>query len=547
MKKQSFLYLIAMGYLASHTQYTLSQNEFEISEEDETEVNSSFIEVQPAYDAQESLEREALARTNANALDCITTVQLLTSPDSPFPIQIQNILQQNIYLKTNPIIIRSLHDMPSLQPLRTNSKHCSVYMRPFGFFTQKAIYTNNSPYLKSYLDLLENVLIKFIPADENISGIAKTLGQIKLENRRIGAMIDFDTTWHNWSLMLAVPLYYNELNLQLTNAEKSALEKLAADAGIIDLTDPSDIDDYLDQHVVRDQFGLGDIRIRSDYQWDIKDKHHIILGAQITIPSAVAFVSRIIGNKIQKCTIPPVIDLETTLENAINVNTLPPSYEKAKSQIDLETSLYNLGTAFLDRLSDNLANPHLGQKQVSIGAYLTQIYATSEHTKIALFAEADYFFKGAEKRMFKIIKTSEEFNRDWESQDETVACQNLAFLNQQTQNTLYPPFIHAHIRQGVVAKASATFTYTYRIGECSLGYDFWWRQKEKVFLPCLGLNRADGTRSSAYQNKIFGALLFKGDIHCNCGWRTGLRGEYAFKSHGIGNDFGIVIDIALDF
>ena len=188
----------------------------------------------------------------------------------------------------------------------------------------------------------------------------------------------------------------------------------------------------------------------------------------------------------------------------------------------------------------------LGQQQVSLGPTLEQYYRCSEHTSLTLFTAFDYFFPKKETRLFKTIKTAEEFDSDYSSTDETVACQNLEFLNKQAQDTLYPPCVCIKTRPGVVIKAAATFAWDWRFGQFALGYDFWCRTREKLYAPNLNFDFADGRLFSATQSKIFARLMLQkaDDVR---GWRAALRGEGTVHSRGIGKDYGIVLDFIVDF
>ena len=355
MKKQFFLKLLFLGVCISLQPLF----PFVVLEEDNSELDEDFIEVEAAYDSDLSKRIENLARQQAQPIDCVDVVRVLTTG----PLKLQDVLQLDVYHKTNPLNIRNLHDLPSLQPLRDRTNCWSFYIEPFAFFMRKAFFTKCSPFLKDYIALLAtpvNDFLELIPeelADYHIQDILALFSPMKMEQRRAGVMFGFDRKFGNWNINLFIPVYYNELNFQLTDAEKAAIRDTPFFDGAPGFgSTQDDLDDYTEKHLARDAFGLGDIRIRADYRWFIHDKHLILFGGEITFPSSVAFARGIFGGRYGRCCPQPTVDLGEITTLALQIATLPPSAELTKAKAELTDNVEDLLTDVLDRLTSNLAH-----------------------------------------------------------------------------------------------------------------------------------------------------------------------------------------------
>ena len=98
--------------------------------------------------------------------DCPTPesiLSLITPPDGA--INLPLLLQQNIYKHTNPPHTRPLLSLPTLitYPIHTTSTECfPCIMRISGFYNQthNMYFTKDSPYINSYIDFDNAVILK---------------------------------------------------------------------------------------------------------------------------------------------------------------------------------------------------------------------------------------------------------------------------------------------------------------------------------------------------------------------------------------------------
>ena len=154
--------------------------------------------------------------TNLNALDFI------------------NIIKTPFYIKTNPINKDSLENNVSIINKKVLSKNgFDLNLSFFWNQTNAAFFTSDSNTINSYLKITDDGIIEKIKSiaeiasgSINIPSIASTLGQFKVQERRIGTMFKSSIIYPNWILEISLPMYYLERNFYLTPEEIEKLRSL---------------------------------------------------------------------------------------------------------------------------------------------------------------------------------------------------------------------------------------------------------------------------------------------------------------------------------
>jgi hypothetical protein len=160
-------------------------------------------------------------------------------------------------------------------------------------------------------------------------------------------------------------------------------------------------------------------------------------------------------------------------------------------------------------------------------------------------AALEYLLPAAEKRFYLQRKNPADFARF--NTDNPQNCnEDLAFLQQQLINTLFPSVCNTIVFPGFIFKFSGALegqmTPAWKL---MMGYDLWWQQKEKLgSITCSMLCKDQlettiAIRPTAFQNKIFGGVSYakKGKRY---DWCLSLLGDRTFISSGIGKDFSII-------
>ena len=280
---------------------------------------SFSIELPPNIE-EEKQRQEIDAELTKNCdidIPASTIVTILTTDnpdllDGHTPIQLQNILQSNFYLHTNPPVVRSLHELPTLRPRLYCPDFWAFSADPFFNQTHEMFFTKCSPHIESYLNLSEDFLAT-IDTDEftavTIPKVLSIFGNIALEERRIGIMLSSWKEYCNVIFSAALPAYYLEHNFFLSQKNQESIENQFLFSGNTGIVLPGlNFDTFVNQHLVSDKAGIGDLRLQALYDLS-RERRELYVGGQITFPTAHAFINGIIGNKFCKTKQPPFIRL----------------------------------------------------------------------------------------------------------------------------------------------------------------------------------------------------------------------------------------------
>jgi len=480
-------------------------------------------------------------------------VEILTSP----PIQLQKILQLNLYGRTNPPITRALHDLPSLILdlfHQSCSARCwSLLVQPFFNQTRKMYFTQNSSALSSYTTLLTQkefleIIDEFEFSKINIPRVLSLFGTISLEERRLGALFALWNHHKRWTFSGALPIYYLEHNFFLNQQAQRQLNNsaFATDAGtVLPGINP---DTFVNQHFINDRVGLGDLRIQIYYNIAPCDSSsNIDLGAQVTFPTARTIRDGIIGGTFCKTRPRPTIDFTQMFRLFCGATVA----QDRTSALQLTELMVNYGIAAINTLTANVADSPLGEQHYNLGP----LFHIKKHIAGCIgfesYNELKYTIPGSEIRYFIVKKNSADFMRDYSSAADAVA--NLTFLSEQASNTLYPTAVCITTRPGLIFKTTTALTILWHEkSQLSIGYDFWLQNREQLgsvhkrYTPGGPLNFAIGTKFAAHEGKIFGNLS---TLLCSTSRDIyiALRGDTTVQNKGIGRSFTISVAFGLDF
>jgi hypothetical protein len=505
--------------------------------------------------------------------DCLSASAILAlitpsnDPDAAPPlINVPRILQENLYRHTTgPVTRRSLLDQPALKPDWLAIDCWSWTGQLFYNYTPHVFFTENSPFIRDYLDLTnENIVSELSEVIErleitkaNIPEILGFFSTIKLQQHRAGLMLGLSKVFQHWAFDVRIPVYYLLEHFFLTKAE---IERIENSTFVQELQPtgkgPSGCDEneakirnFVLQHLVSDRVGFGDTRLSLNcYAYESK-RSNLWLGLRTTIPTAVTFRSALLGGEFARCSDVPPFDIFHLFNVALCMGNTP--VEKTLANIELQNLVTDFLVGALDRLSNILIETPLGNGgHFGAGPELTFRYQFNDYFSMHTYAAVEGFAKHKERRFFLVAKNPEDFNRDW--RNESMATQNLSFLNQQVINTLFPLGVSIEVKPGLIAQISHSFRYDTQHWHASLGFDYWRQGAEKfgaLLTPTdMPLVLRKGLRPAAQQGKIFGSFGYYGYPLNHCfGWHILGNVDASVFNKGIGENFTISILLGMDF
>ncbi|MCL4361453.1 hypothetical protein M1446_03800 [Candidatus Dependentiae bacterium] len=460
------------------------------------------------------------------------------------PTLIQN---SNIYLRTNGINVRSLLDLPILQPIFPDrcSEFCNgFHVQAFYNKIKKAFFTKNSPFLNSYIDLSQQDLVEELANAGflNSSDFGRVLDlfqNIKLEQRRAGLMFSYQRTFPDDAyLRIFTPFYWAEANFFLNQNEIDAIKGDPFFTEFSTGQDDNAVRDFLKDFVSCDRVGFGDTRVEFAGKVIDSERTSAWLGFQATIPTAFPFVKGVLAGKCSTECKNPCFSLQQIGELVLCPE---PNLPKAKNIVQ------NFLLGVLKRLTANVGNLQLGNGgHVGFGPQIDVWIEATDCLDLYTRFVYEFLMPAEEDRFFLLKKNPACFNRNYN--DENLASENLAFLSQQIVNTLYPSIIGVHVRPGGILKFRQAAMVNSDYWRCTLGFDYWHQGKEHIKRfkgsECFEFDKA--FKSSAYQGKIYGQYIYKVN---GCSWHgyLGIGSDVTIFNRGIGKDFTIDIYLGLDF
>jgi hypothetical protein len=524
--------------------------------------NSSDKPETPSNDNQEQPEPPL-----AGSCVATTTILRLIAPNpDPDVIPIINlpaILQENLYKRTNPITIRSLLDLPSLQTYYLDTKNWSISFQPFYNQTSMVYFTKCSRFIRSYIDLtnqnvineLEAALRHTLVVDQvpaalqgHIPMLLGLFHPLTLQQRRLGAMLGLYKEFNRLNISLYIPFYYLENNFFLTQEQRDRISNnpffSIADEGSAN-SNEEEVDKYFIRHLLSDRLGVGDTRLNALFSVYDKEKTKVWLGLEATLPTASTFSRGILGGEFDQNPARP----EFNIKRIFNLSALCPREDapQERANAELFTIVQDFLIKTLDRLSTILLNTPLGNyRSTGIGPRLDIQHYFNRCYSMHTVAEYEHFTKHKQHRFFLVRKNSAEFNRDYQNPAQAEA--NINFLNNQIINTFFPESHEVEVRPGALFKFRHSIICDKEYWHASLGFDYWHQQAEKVgFVPEF-LDKIRGLKAEAQQGKLFGTIGSYGtSIGNRIAWSILLTGDFTVFNKGIGRDFTLGLRFGMDF
>lgn len=468
-------------------------------------------------------------------------VQLLTSDQ----INAQNVLQNDIYLESYPINSRPLFTYPFV----TKEHYCNKpYNKAFTLnlffnYTAKKKFTSTSVHLSDYIDLLEPDILEEIDIKQftniNVPELIGLFAPAKMEERRLGGIFQGHMALGCNTLQMILPLYYLERNLHLYEGEMLDIANQPVFSDVMNV----DVETYLKAHLLSDQIGLGDLTLGLERCVLENTCNSLYLQGRITLPTAAKFKEGLIGKKHSlSCTQPPF-----SLKHVYELATSADAGNECCKNL-LFAYLSDFGTAVLDQLTANIAKSSLGQQAFSIGAQAVINHDINSYMGCSFCAYGDFFLgKKTNRLLLEKINPADFSDATRHYDNEPLAAENLAFLNNRLIQIMYPPVRSVSVYQKGQIGGRLSFISDTPYAMIRCGYDMWYKSKDKLEGRCLSQFQYDkAIKPYAYQGKLFGDISVNRQLWC-LDLNGTLSADVTVDDSGIGKDWTLALIGSIEF
>jgi len=333
-------------------------------------------------------------------------------------MSIKSILQENLFLRTNPLNSRDILDLP-MGMLDKNYEYENWISSAELFYnmTDRSYFTRKCDSIHSYLaitqdDFLEEIRkaakkvtlftgtdFDFDPADAFILFKNGTV-----QERRLGFLFYGKKSLRSWNFSWRFPFYYLERNFWFTEEEQEAIEEK------LGTLEEEEQEKFQSDHMISDKLGFGDLRFSFDFPLTSGKTFSTRVGAHITVPTAWAVARGLKGSHFK-----PVVGGRDTdfgdlidyhLDELISRGT-DGSAEVRQTAFDALTDLAYLA---IDHTAANLLDAPLGNgRHTGIGVnfssktplniFIKQRWA--ENIFMKSFMSLEYLLPATETRFFR--------------------------------------------------------------------------------------------------------------------------------------------------
>jgi len=483
------------------------------------------------------------------------------------PNALPALLQNEIYLHTYPIVMRSLLDMPSLTASSRGICGSSVSVHAFYDQTSREFFTKNSSILNSYINLADEGIIAgleqifdnmnecFSFHEMDFTRMLSLFDPMKLQERRVGLMVGLFHEGKRLYISARAPLYYLEHNFYLSHDEIKNLTNNAADAAFFeteagqeDMSPVEDLENFFREHLISDRLGFGDLELTALGKVYAGRRTAFYAGVQLHVPTATTFKDGLFGANFNPDAPTPNLNLNLLVDMACNVVEDVDKTNVVLSQIKEDVTNYIVAT--LDRLSTVLIDRPLGNGgHFGVGPEIAFHHDINSSFSLDGYAVARYYVPHVRNRFFLVQKNLADFDRSFMDVADLEA--NLDFFSQQLTNTFFPQRARAQVKPGWLFNLRQSLDYHDKHIFGGVGFDFWYQMAEKLgtvtSLTGDTLVISKGIVSyPSYQGKIYSSLGYKGKKGCY-DWDAVFTNEFVMFNSGIGRDFTLSLKAGFYF
>jgi len=537
----------------------------------ETFDTETFFEIATEEDAQVHSLSSSITRQPQAILSAIPLLALASDNDATIKRQFRDIgslIALGLYQKTFPVMNRNVLDLPSVSYIRPHEETaCSIYTRSFYNHTDPVAFFDQRHFLSSvtqlqnpeFIDNLRSFVAFLSESVPRIAGprlplsLRRTLeneiptfdipenvpifGNIQLQRRQAGTIIEGIATRSRWTCAIQLPVYYLEHNFFVTGKTQNQIEDsrlVQSFSSGVD-SDKTEIERFFKAHLVADRIGIGDLRLTLLYDMDALSPFSAYAGLEATIPTAESFSEGLAGGDFD--------DMPQQPKNAIAEIT----------ETSTKTEAVEKGVVFaleaLDRLTRIYADRPLGQEHFGIAPLITWHFAGSSCDISGRF-RLSYLAPRTRTRFF-LEPTSQPLLAAPNYRDRQQTQQNFDFLEKAITRTVFPQPERVTVNPGLSPQVTCSIGQTHPSWHWHFGFDFWYYQGETISLPTHRIqNNAFDVRSAerprSYQVKAFCS------IHMDVAtqhylWHVGVSCDGTIAYAGVGRDVTIGLYAGTDW
>jgi hypothetical protein len=485
-----------------------------------------------------------------------------------------DILTEDFFLRTNPLNSQSLLDKALL-----GAPQCMCFdgsVLAFDLFfnqTSRANLSPDSTALCSYVALSQDSLInklqnsvdqiKEIFSDPllniDINKIFSLFQNMRVQERRLGAMLYWQRAGKHVTAQFKVPFYYLERNLFLTDKERELVE---AEFGALE---PEEQEKFQKAHFISDKMGFGDARLEIEGLAASRHDFRLNAGGRLTLPTAFRVADSFMGSLFEKPCALPNFDFDELLDLANQYLEAPNDAAQKAVQEKAFALLSDFTLDALDRFAANLLDSKLGNDgHLGIGVFLHSYTPLSSFIKRRWATEIFWDSKlsaelllPAKERRFYIQKNNKHAFLSRNFEDEEKAEDNLNFLEKEFVNRIYLQALNTHISSSTIISWHNKVCYFGKKWGITLGSDLWFKSKAglgSIVLPlqCVEyddlelLDRCKADPFRAYKASWYAGLSYKKKRACDT-WLFSINGEWSSSHSGVGRDFTLSFKVESHF
>jgi hypothetical protein len=550
MKKISILLTFGLLLYSSANllvAYDFNSNDITQSDDDDdddfaidTDLNNISLENSGNFETSRSFRTPA---TNADQ------IYLFFSFIADNPTAQNALLNIPIYQQTSPIRNRPILEYPfaltyGFDMRDNNSISLMFYLNSCSQknFTKKSTTLDSYFLLGNPVRVAELQFIDNLTGEDKVAKLAKSLALFDpatVQENRIGGLLESHIVHNNLFLSIQLPILYAERNLYLTPSQKAAIS-ISSLGGML-TTDGVDENDFIYQHIVMDQFGIGDLKFKAMYELHRSSNFDIDLGGFVILPTATPLKQGMIGTWFDQNNERAYLDL-ATIDLSVPLTT--------QNQDDVA----NFFLAAIDKLSSNILNCPLGNNgHVVIAPSMNFDWYFSQNWQLSNDFSLQVPLPATEQRFYQKTQSQAEFLNDYNAaftQGDTDALAFVNYINTQLQDLFFPYVFSTTVFPGIVFNSTNQIAYNFNACDFYLGSNFWYQSAEhlKAFANTqnnqnFSYDYAGAAAASAAQEKLFAKVNYNLDS-TNYSWSLSAYGDITVWNSGIGNDFtlGLCVD-----
>ena len=466
-----------------------------------------------------------------------------------------SILNNPIYQRTSPVLNRPILESPfSLTYGFDIKENSDLSLTLFLNTWSQKNYTKDSADLVSYFAVGNQKNAAYLQSFADVSGTDEDYAlsfseavalfdSVKIQENRIGGILQSYVTHNKFNLIIQLPVLYSERNLFLTDTEKNAISN--STLGSLLQSNNVDANDFTYNHLVMDQFGIGDLKFKTMYELYQSDKLDVNLGGFIILPTATALQKGIIGTWFD----------QNNDRSYLDLTTIDPVSITKKNYSDIN----DFFLAAIDKLSSNVLHCPLGNNgHVVVAPSINTDWFFAENWQLSNDCSLQISLPTNEQRFYQKIQSEEDFFNSYDpllqaSGDSGAdAIRLVDFVSQELQDFFFPYVFSTRVSPGTVFNSTNQFVYHYDAYDFYVGSNFWYNGAESLKIPEGDIQRpytydyAGVAASSAAQEKLFCRMNYNLDI-ANYSWSLSLYGDITIWNSGIGKDYTLGLSVDCKF